>query len=405
MKTLNRRDFLRTSGSLAGAAALGGMGVVRDAQAAVAGKTLVTIHLTGGNDTLNTVIPYQDPLYYSIRGGLAVPKGEILGLTDRIGLHPSLAPLKALYDQGRMSVVTSVGYPRFDYSHFQAMQIYWTGNSQQPFPTGWLGRTLDAGLVPGVTPDPLLGVNVGWDSQPSLLGRNFVAPLLPPNPDWYWIPAREDTQFTALTKILSQPPRLRSTIYDQFVRNSRAGLDAYNMVKQAGAMQSGVPYPEDYFSQGLQFVGKLVRADPAIRVVAMTQGSYDTHENQYGHHAGQLAELANGLKAFMADLERNGTADRVMVLVWSEFARRIEPNGTAGTDHGSAQAMMLLGKGVKGGVHGAPPSLAPADLVDGGNLKMAVDFRSLYATLLNGWLGADATAILGSAWPTLPVLL
>lgn len=189
------------------------------------------------------------------------------------------------------------------------------------------------------------------------------------------------------------------------MRNSRTGLTAYNMVKQAGGLDSGVSYPQDYFSQSLQFVGKLVRADPSVRVVALTQGSYDTHENQYDHHAGQLAELANGLQAFMADLERNGTADRVMVLIWSEFARRIEPNGTAGTDHGSAQAMMLLGKGVKGGVFGAPPSLAAADLVDDGNLKMAVDFRSLYATLLHGWLGVNSTQMLGADWERLPLLL
>lgn len=405
MNAFNRRDFLRTAGGLTGAGVLGSLGIVRDARAAGTGTTLVTIHLTGGNDTLNTVIPHADPLYYSVRGGLAVPRSEIIRLTDRIGWHPALAPLKASYDQGRVAVVTGVGYPRFDYSHFQAMQIYWTGNPQRTPTTGWLGRTLDGVLAGGGTIDPLLAVNVGWDSQPSLQGANFIAPLLPPNPDWYWIPSRDERQFTALSKILSQPPLRRSTTYDQLVRNSRAGLDAYTMVKQAGALDAGVPYPEDYFSQGLSFVGKLLRADPAIRVVALTQGSYDTHENQYGHHAQQLGELANGLKAFLADLERNGTADRVIVLLWSEFARRVLPNGDAGTDHGSAQAMMLLGKGVKGGVHGAPPSLAPADLVDDGNLPMTVDFRSLYATLLDGWLGVDAASVLGASWPSLPILL
>lgn len=404
MKKLTRRAFLKTTSTLASLSALGTLGVASDARAASNGKTLVTIHLNGGNDTLNTVIPYRDPNYYQIRGGLAVPLAETLPLTDRLALHPSLTPLKALYDRRLLQVVTSVGYPRFDYSHFQAMQIYWTASIGQLYPSGWLGRVLDAEFLAGAS-DPLLGVNVGWDSQPSLLGRNFVAPLLPPNPDWYWIPARDDKQFSALAKIISQPPRRQSELYDQFVRNSRTGLTAYNMVKQAGGLDSGVSYPQDYFSQSLQFVGKLVRADPSVRVVALTQGSYDTHENQYDHHAGQLAELANGLQAFMADLERNGTADRVMVLIWSEFARRIEPNGTAGTDHGSAQAMMLLGKGVKGGVFGAPPSLAAADLVDDGNLKMAVDFRSLYATLLHGWLGVNSTQMLGADWERLPLLL
>lgn len=407
MKNIQRREFLQAGGALGGAAALGSLGIARDARAAGArATTLVTIHLTGGNDTLNTVIPYQDPLYYSLRGGLAIPKNDVVRLTDRIGLHPSLAPLKAFHDQGRLAIVPGVGYPSFDYSHFQAMQIYWSGSAQRALPNGWLGRTLDQALATGVTPDPLLGLNVGWSSQPSLLGSNFIAPLLPPNPDWYWIPARDDRQFAALARILSQPPiRKSANNYYQFIRNGRAGLDAYTLVKQAGALVSGVSYPDDNFSQGLSFVGKLVRADPAIRIVAMAQGTYDTHESQMGQQAAQLAELAGGLKAFMADLERNGTADRVLILLWSEFARRVVPNGTAGTDHGSAQAMLLLGKGVKGGVHGAPPSLSPADLVDDGNLKMMVDFRSLYATLLSDWIGADASTILGGDWPALPILL
>ena len=407
---LSRRRFLQGASALAATGALPGLQVMRSARAATGTpRTLVVIHLAGGNDTLNTVVPYGNPAYATLRGALAIPAAQVLPLNSQQGLHPSLVGIKALYNASKVAVINSVGYPHFDYSHFEAMQIYWKADPTRAASTGWLGRTLDtvvaAEVSTGSLPDVLSGTHIGWESPASLIARNFTAPLLPPNPDWYWLPARNANQSTALARILEQPMTTTNLLFDAFLRNSRAALQAYNTVKAAGVLTTPVVYPDNNFASGLKFTAQLLRTDPDVQIVSLEQGSYDTHENQYDRHAGQLSELSTGLKAFMDDLAANGSSGRVLVLLWSEFARRVKPNANLGTDHGSAQALFLIGDGVKGGIYGAPPGLAPTDLIDGGNLKMAVDFRTVYATLLNGWLGLDAKTILGADWGALPVLL
>jgi len=182
-------------------------------------------------------------------------------------------------------------------------------------------------------------------------------------------------------------------------------VKAFDTVKTASALTTTVSYPDSGLARGLKSAVQLIRTDPNVQVITMQQGGYDTHENQLVRQADNLAELDAGLKAFMDDLQAQGLGGRVLVLLWSEFARRIEPNANAGTDHGSAQAMVLLGHGVRAGIYGNPPSLEQADTVDDGNLRMSVDFRQVYATVLNVWLGVDATAVLGANWGTIPVLL
>ena len=383
---------------------------MRSARAAAGtGRTLVVIHLGGGNDTLNTVIPHGNPAYATLRGALAVPTAQVLPLNAQQGFHPSMTGIKALYDLNKVAVINSVGYPRFDYSHFEAMQIYWKADPTRSASTGWLGRSLDAVVAEeastGGFADVLAGTHIGWESPPSFVARNFTAPLLPPNPDWYWLPARNANQSTALARILEQPATANNLLFDAFLRNSRAALQAYNTVKTAGDLTTPVVYPDNNFANGLKFTAQLLRTDPDIQIVSLQQGSYDTHENQYDWHAGELGELSAGVKAFMDDLAANAISNRVVILLWSEFARRVRPNANLGTDHGAAQALLLIGDGVHGGIYGPPPSLAAADLIDGGNLKMAVDFRTVYATLLNGWLGLNAKTILGAEWGGLPVLL
>lgn len=407
---LSRRRFLQGASALAATGALPGFQVMRSARAAGGvPRTLVVIHLNGGNDTLNTVVPYGNPAYATLRGALAVPAAQVLPLNAQQGLHPSMTGIKALYDASKVAVINSVGYPRFDYSHFEATQIYWKADPSRAAGTGWLGRSLDEVAVAeastGGFPDVLAGTHIGWELPQSFVARNFTAPLLPPNPDWYWLPARNANQSTALARILEQPATNTNLLFDAFLRNSRAALQAYNTVKAAGVLTTPIVYPDNNFANGLKFTAQLLRTDPDVQIVSLQQGSYDTHEDQYDWHAEQLTELSVGIKAFMDDLAANGNSGRVVILLWSEFARRVKPNANLGTDHGSAQALLLIGDGVKGGIYGAPPGLAAADLIDGGNLKMAVDFRSVYATLLNGWLGLNATTILGAQWAALPVLL
>jgi uncharacterized protein (DUF1501 family) len=289
------------------------------------------------------------------------------------------------------------------------MEIYWQADPNRALQTGWLGRSIDSAVAgtlgSGGYPDVLTGAAIGWESPPSLIARTFTSPLLPPEPDWYQIPATGDRQRASLLQVLEQPPTATNYLYDAFLRNSRAAVQAYNTVKSAGALTTTVTYPGNNFGRGLEFAAQLMRTDPEVRVITMQQGGYDTHENQLPRHAQDLAELGAGLKAFMDDVQAQGLGQRVLVLLWSEFARRIEPNANAGTDHGTAQALILLGEGVRAGVYGNPPSLDPANTIDDGNLRMSTDFRQVYATVLSGWLGVDATAVLGANWGTLPILL
>jgi uncharacterized protein (DUF1501 family) len=401
-----RRRVLRAGAATAALNALPGVGVIRDARAAGAGRVLVSIHLTGGNDTLNTVIPYANPSYALIRGDLAIPKASVLRLDASSGLHPSLVRLKALWDRRRVAIVHGVGYPQFDYSHFQAMEIHWTADPLRSSYSGWLGRALDAVIGADAQPDPLTGIAMGGGGSASLLTRKFVSPQLPPYPDWFWLPQRDDAMGLAVRQVLNQPPTRGNLYYDGFLASSRSALAAYDIVKAAANLGTSVVYPADnWFAQSLKHTVQLIRQDSDVRVVTVEQGAYDTHEAQKDHHAAQLSELDAGLGAFFRDLEAHGLANRVLVLLWSEFARRVEPNAQKGTDHGAAQAMVLIGSGVRAGIVGRAPSLAEADLVDWGNLPMQHDFRRVYATLLDGWIGVDSRAVLGATWASLPLLL
>ena len=409
-QSASRRAFLQGGAALAASGASPGLRVMRSAHAATGTpRTLIVIHLAGGNDTLNTVVPYTDPDYYAARQLLAVPAAQVLPINAQQGLHPAMTAIKALYDRSKVAIVNGVGYPSFDYSHFQAMQIYWTADPARRTPTGWLGRSLDtavAGVISGGgTPDVLTGAAIGSGLPQSLIGRSFGSPVLPGRASSFKLPATDDLQSVALSRILQQQPLVTNGSFNTILRNNRAAIGALATVKQAGATISSVVYPNESFAQSLQFAAQLLRVDSQIQIIAMQQGSYDTHENQYVRQATELGELSAGIGAFMSDLEATGLSGRVMILLWSEFARRVMPNASAGTDHGSAQALMLIGDGVRAGVLGSPASLKPENLVDDGNLPMTTDFRQVYATLLSGWLGLNASSILGADFGTLPILL
>ncbi len=400
-----RRRILQAGTAAAGLGLLPGMNVMRDARAAGAPVTLVAIHLTGGNDTVNTVIPYANPEYYRIRKTLAIPKADSLKLDDRNALHPSLEGLKSLWDRKRLAIVHGVGYPKFDYSHFQAMEIYWTADPARRLITGWLGRSVDAIIGADPVPDPLIASAVGSGMPPSLLSQRFTAPQLPSRARDFYLPSRNDRQRAALQQVLVQPPSTTNYLYDAFLRNSRSALSAYQKVQAAGAVVPTVTYPDEYFANSLRFAAQLIRNDASVRVITMEQGGYDHHEDLIKNHPQSLGPLDAGLKAFTDDLDRSGVSNRVLILVWSEFARRVYPNDQNGLDHGTAQAMFLIGPGVRPGIVGTPPALTDATLIDDGNLPLQHDFRSLYATVLSDWMGLSARTVLGADFPLLPVLL
>lgn len=405
---LNRRRFLQSIGALTAYAGLP-PGLARHAHAQSSGsplndRVLLVVHLDGGCDGINTVIPYADPGYAAARPTLAIPSAEVLKLdAATAGLHPALSGLHAWYLQGHVAIVNGVGYPEFNQSHFSAEDIYWTASPEDPNqPTGWLGRGLET--TPALT--TLSGACLESRAPKSMAAANYTAPAIPEAESYlFQTPANakeRDAQLAAVGAIFGQAPA-GEALFDGLLAADIAAMDSVDDVQTAvAAYASPVDYGDDDFSQALKLAGQLIHANLGVRVLTVSQGSYDTHANQATTQDGLLATLSDGIDKFMQDAVTGGFAHRVAVLVWTEFGRRVAENASGGTDHGTSAPMFLIGTGVRGGLHGNYPSLTD---LDNGNLKMTTDFRSVYASVLGDWLGYDADAILGKTWTRLPLFV
>lgn len=396
---IERRRFLQASGALGLFAALPFSGNVMAGTRSE--RVLVVIHLDGGCDGLNTVIPYADSAYLAARPNLAIPAAEVLPLDSGFGLHPALAGIKAWYDRGQVAIINGVGYPGFSQSHFTAEDIYWTASPETPAQqTGWLGRGLDR-LVPL---DTLAAASIESRVPKSLAAAAYTAPSIP-NPARYEfkVPgagAEAQAQLAAAESIFAQTGS-GAPFFDGLLAADAAAMESVEAVRAAvAAYASPISYPGDAFAQGLKFAGQLIHAGLGTRILTLSQGGYDTHANQADTLSGRLSELSAGIDAFLQDAQAGGFADRVVLLVWTEFGRRVAENGSLGTDHGSAAPMFVIGQGVRGGMHGAYPSLAD---LDAGNLKMTTDFRTVYASILEGWLEWPVEALLDGDWGRLPL--
>jgi uncharacterized protein (DUF1501 family) len=413
-----RRDFLRLGlGSqallacgasvptfLARSAAL-----LADAPArAAGGRVLVVVQLDGGNDGLNTVVPFRDDVYRRSRPSLALPANQVLRLNDDLGLHPSLTGLKRLHENRQLAVVQGVGYPNPNRSHFESMAIWHTARLDSDAGTpGWLSRCLDrrdtgaGGDVPALhvsrelLPQSLYG---GQRHVPSLDNlEQFRRRLgLPDGPE-----AR--SQRAALDDIAGRPRGQPGSLL-QFVE--RSALITYtSSARLEGVLRDGGVggnYPEFFgLARRLKLIAQLIKAGLQTSIYYTQLGGFDTHANQLNTHANLLREVGDSLQAFVNDLGASRHGERVVVLVFSEFGRRLAENGSAGTDHGTAAPVLLLGRGVRPGPHGPNPNLR--DLHDG-DPQHAIDFRRVYATLLDQWLGGPAEAVLDGRFEALPVL-
>jgi uncharacterized protein (DUF1501 family) len=362
---------------------------------------LVVVQLSGGNDGLNTVVPYRDPLYSQLRPQLGLPEGEVLPLDGALGLHPALAPLKARFDAGQLAVVRGVGYPNPDRSHFRSMDVWQTAEPTAYAQSGWLGRYLSGcqcgagsqagGVAVGQTlPRAFWTESVFVPALTSLEGYRFQT-----DPRW---PADRDAKIRTLQALDARHEAIRP--YAEFLGqqslNALASADELQHV--ASAWQTPVNYPENGFARGLKAVGRLIAGDLGARVYYVQLGGFDTHAQQKNTQQRLLDQLATGLDAFQNDLEAMSQADRVLTMTFSEFGRRVRENGSQGTDHGTAEPMFLLGAGLKGGLYGQQPAL---DDLDNGDLRYQVDFRAVYATALERWLGANAETVLGARYPLL----
>jgi uncharacterized protein (DUF1501 family) len=359
-------------------------------------RALVVIQLSGGHDGLNAVVPYGNGLYHQLRPQIGIADDQVLHLDDQIGLHPNLKSFKSLYDQNQLAIIQGVGYPNASRSHFRSMEIWHTGRPESSGSTqGWLGAFMSDIYKTGDSPFEC--VNFGVSVPQALITPNApVAALQDTNTFQFLVDRRLPTMKDPLLKTFGQvyakpaqkSPALDLVAGDWATTTRGVGVLAGITEKYQPAAQ----YPNNPFGRTLQQVAQMLTADVGTRVFYVQLGGFDTHANEKPVHAGLLSQLADSLSVFQTDLEAHSLADRVLTMSFSEFGRRVKENGSQGTDHGAAGPMFVLGKTVKGGLYGNPPNLAQ---LDEGDLAFSVDFRSVYATVIENWLGAPSKDVLG----------
>jgi len=403
----NRRDFLRsTAAGMSFVSLSGGMSglLARAAEASAEADrndhVLLVVELAGGNDGLNTLVPFENPLYYKNRPTLTLAKEDLVKLSDQAGLHPRMAPLGELFSDGKLAVVQGVGYPEPDRSHFRSQEIWHTASTDKRVPaTGWLGRWLDA-TAPAYS-EGLAGLTMTSTLPQALRAERVVAPVVSQLESLSGAGDDASPQARLLRRLSTVDGASEGPV--PFIRQQvRAVYRAAARLKEAASKnETNAEYPDVALAHQLRQAAQIIAADLGVRVLCTSQDGYDTHAGQAGTHAELLSELANSLAAFQRDLAARDISDKVVVLVFSEFGRRVDENASQGTDHGAASILFVVGSPVCGGLIGEYPSL---EQLGDGDLIFNTDFRSVYATLLADWLGAPAKVVLGSEFPRLALI-
>ena len=369
---------------------------------------LAVMSLSGGNDGLNTIIPYNNPHYRDYRQSLGIPEDQIIPITDQLGFHPALAPLKKYWDEGHLAIIQGIGYPNGSLSHFRSMDIWATCEPDELGLTGWLGS-----VIQDVDPNGenvLTGVNFGR-GLPSSLAKEGVAVASVGDLGSYGLLTEigAEAQRTEALDLFGRmySPAIGQGAVDDYIR--RTGIEALKgadiLTTAPGMYKSEVEYASGAIGGYLRDMAQVHNAEFGTRVLFTTApyNIFDTHANQAVGHANLLQDVAVNVDSFMTDIRQLGKSDNVTLFFYSEFGRRAMDNGS-GTDHGTGGVAFVLGDHVKGGLYGEYPSLEPNKLEDGGNLQHNVDFRSVYTTLLDQWMGLDAKAIVGGNFEPVPFL-
>ncbi|MHC4811893.1 MAG: DUF1501 domain-containing protein [Planctomycetota bacterium] len=407
---LDRRDFLRSSVLGAGALGTGALGPLGSPLGSVfsglqvrGDKILVIVQLSGGNDGLNTLVPFDNDDYHRGRPRLRQKKATCLKLASGIGLHGAMKQLKAIYDDGDLAILQGVGYPNPNRSHFKSMDIWHSADvSDRPKKSGWLGRLAD--LTNRRKDDADYTVNISAQPPLALQGKDY-RPISFRDPNQYRFDGSQ-TQMKAFEKITTRARQDANEMLELLGKTAEDARKSSEQIRAAArAYSTPVRYPQGGRGAGasgsLRSVAAMINAGLSTRVFYVYHNGYDTHNNQAGRHNNLLTQLSQALFAFQQDLKRLRADDRVCTFVFSEFGRRVRENASAGTDHGAGGLSFLMGGKVKGGLHGKMPSLTD---LDRGDLKYNLDFRRIYATLLREWLGADAREVLGGHFEKLPLL-
>jgi len=382
-----RRDFLQGLGLIPLVSALPNLAFAA-APATNYQRLLVLIELKGGNDGLNTVVPYADPAYSALRPHIGIKRDEVIQLDDKFGLHPALLPLKPLWDKRELAIVHGLGYPQPNLSHFRSIEIWDTASAANEYLNdGWLTRAFAASPVPkSYAAD---GVVIGSQDFGPLSGAGARAIALT-NTEQFLRQARLADEARAQSKNSALAHILK---VEGDIVQAASGL-AGNHVFRA-------EFPKHALGNALKTAAQVVAGKAGVAVVRVTHNGFDTHQGQAFVQQRLLKELAEGLASFQTALQEINRWDNTLIMTYAEFGRRAQENGSKGTDHGTANAHFVLGGRVKGGLHGQAPSLTR---LDGGNLVHSVDFRSLYATVIDKWWGADAKAVLGGKFTQLDLL-
>ena len=357
---------------------------------------LVVVQLSGGNDALNTVVPYTNGIYQDSRKAIRLEEHEVLDLNGKLGLSPAMGPIKNIWDQGDVAIVNGIGYPKPNRSHFRSMDIWHTAESVDVAPDGWLGRTIRE--IDPEHQNVVAGVNFGRGLPRALhckgvpvasVGNLATYGLMPDIDDM----ATRDLALNIFTRMYG-PREGRDAILEAI---GDTGMSAYlgaDILRAAPQQyRSSIEYGDNMIAQQMKDIAQVMLADVGTRIFYTQHGSYDTHSGELLNHYTLWDELSNAVSDFFADLEEHGRGDDAVVMVFSEFGRRIDDNGS-GTDHGSGGVAFVMGSNVKGGLYGEYPSLDPIDQVEG-DMAYNNDFRGLYATLLDDWMGIDPNPILG----------
>jgi uncharacterized protein (DUF1501 family) len=383
-------------------------------------RNLVVLYLSGGNDALSTLVPYTDPQYYARRPSLAIPASNVLQIgTDRggtpLGLNPRLTGLRSIYNSGRLAIIQRTGYPNSSRSHFQGTDIWSTADPSSPQGAGWLGRYLDT--LPSPI-DPLTAWSTVRETPRTLLARTVGVPSIP-NVQQYAFASPNggtDAQFArqSATRIASHLPVDRPHL--AFVNTTaQAAFATLDRVAQVGTYAPTVVYPNNGLALALRTVAGAMVRGVGTRVFWVQTGGFDTHAGQNtnaanGAYSSLMTTLDGALSAFYTDLLNQGLLGDTMVLQFSEFGRRISENGSQGTDHGAAGLMLAMGGAVRGGLYGTAASLRttpdnPTLENNGNDVRHETDFRSVYAGVIDRWLGADSVAVLGGDFRGGPAFL
>lgn len=398
MDTISRRKFLQLTGAGVVGAGAAMLSISDIAQAAIARPLplgtpiVVMVTLYGGNDGLNTVVPYTDPLYYSMRPDISYKPESVLPLSDGLGLNPSMAGIKSLWDQKKVAVIRGVGYPFPDHSHFSSMAIWQTASPIRHISSGWLGRWLDT-----QSPDPMLAISLGSVPPPLFAGVKSVGSALPLG--GLVIPSGKlGMRCQTLGKATSTDSHLMAAAAQSMSNLFSVSDNVTSVLKGPAPIATDLPVTnggnaggDSNLQQQLDLVAKLIAAGAPTRAWSVSLGGFDTHANEASAQSLLLANVSDSVTRFLSSLKASGRASDVTVVIYSEFGRRVKANASQGTDHGTSGPVFVIGDRINGGMYGDQPSLSK--LVDG-DLAVTTDFRDIYASVLQNDLKSDPGQVL-----------